>query len=119
MFCNDRFKNKRRLQAAVGPSTTNPFASAKRASRFHHECSSPHTGHRACERTSGKRSKLAWSVSMPVEMFRPVLGHLIITTPITPLRNFGFLSKDILRRMRQCQALEYVVTQFLFVPFRT
>jgi hypothetical protein len=60
-------------------------ASTKRASRFHHTCSSPHSEQRECIKTSGNRLKPALSVSVPVFISWPVLGHLIRTAPMSRL----------------------------------
>lgn len=62
-----------RIGAIVAPSKP-----SKRAAGFHQTWSNPHFGHQVREGTSGSREKLSESVSIPVEISRPVLGHLIV-----------------------------------------
>lgn len=54
------------------------------ASRVHHACSSPHSGHLTRESTSARPARLSGSISMPVEIGLPVCGHLISNIPMRP-----------------------------------
>jgi hypothetical protein len=51
-------------------------------SLFDQECSPPHAGHLIRELNGGVRSRLDWSVSIPVETGVPVTGQEIITEPM-------------------------------------
>jgi len=58
---------------------SNLESSESRASRLPHICCRPQMGHRNWPPVSGRRRKLARSVSIPVKASCPVCGHLIIT----------------------------------------
>lgn len=58
------------------------MASMSLASRGRHECFVLQCGQRVSTTSFGMVAKVSLSVSMPVEMSRPVLGHLMIRTPM-------------------------------------
>ena len=60
-------------------------SSSSHASRVHHACSSPHSGHFTWESTSGRSAKLSGSISMPVKTALPVCGQLIRNVAMRPL----------------------------------
>jgi len=65
-----------------------PFgSSSSHASRFHQEWSRPQCGQRVRASTSGSPTKIEGSVSMPVEIGLPVVGHLIITALMAPAQS--------------------------------
>src|SRR6266446_5680068 len=62
-------------------------SSSSQASRFHQEWSRPQCGQRVRASTSGSPTKIEGSVSMPVGIGPPVIGHLIITALMAPTRS--------------------------------